>query len=112
MIQDDFEKWFCEYMDFDAEILAQYRWTDEDGDLGYYGLTNEGLTEEADSLASVALQAWLARDVALTNKIPIDSKVEVIKDFANWLERQSISVSSHKVKEAMWKYINLYIKRE
>lgn len=56
----EFEKWLSEFLDLDAEKLNRTRYEDEDGFLGYDGLNNEGYTEDADDLASMAIQAWQA----------------------------------------------------
>lgn len=55
---DNFEKELSEYLDINVKHLKSKRYIDEDGYHGYHGL-DEWYSDQADNLASVALQFWL-----------------------------------------------------
>lgn len=56
-----YELFLANLLDLDVNKLKLCRYIDPDGVCGYYGLEAQGFTSEADDLASIGLQAWIAR---------------------------------------------------
>lgn len=56
----EFEEWFSDYFEIDQSVLKACRYEDEDGDKGYHGLSNHGMSNISDTMVSLGITVCIA----------------------------------------------------